>query len=692
MAISIPANATTTLRFYSTDSNGNAESLKTKTYNIDTIVPTVTAFTVPETSNSLIVPINAFTATDDNTGVAAYLITESDLTPAVDAAGWSGAAQTTYVFVTEGIKNLFAWAKDAVGNISDSLTGTVTVDTTPPIISFTDNVAAGPLQSDTITADWGDATIRKWDYDADGTCSETAGDYSKTNLNALTQNTETNNAQFICLYGEDSAGNITALVSANDINIDITPPVITITNPNSSSAQTKTITAGATESAIKSYAVNTSGVNTCNGTLAFTAYDSLIFTSEADNGKKVCYKAEDSAGNIAYLLSNAIAGIDTVSPNATIDTHPDALTNSTAAAFTFSASETADLQCKMDSDVYGSCLTPKNYTGLIEGNHTFYVKAIDTAGNVDATPASFAFTVDITAPILSDLAPDNQTFSVTTTSKTLTLDTTETATCKYATTSGTAYAAMTDFDSTDSASHSTFISGLSSGTTYTYYLKCQDPAGNTSNESSLSFTIAPEVHRLSLSSVKVKLNRAINNFKDTFHLKKNRFKLQGEDTQLANGTVKLYIGGKLKDTIDVDASGVWKVALKFKDGAKKSLKLKFFDSYGTLIDTAKAKVKIDTEKPVFTLFPPEGKTVYLNYIRDENRALVFQATDNQKVDKYKIEFNGRIQVKKVNKSQTDEIQSFLVPKDTLLGIYLFTVTAYDKAGNTEKREAEVAVR
>ncbi|MFH0969318.1 MAG: hypothetical protein V1804_02320, partial [Patescibacteria group bacterium] len=100
----------------------------------------------------------------------------------------------------------------------------------------------------------------------------------------------------------------------------------------------------------------------------------------------------------------------------------------------------------------------------------------------------------------------------------------------------------------------------------------------------------------------------------------------------------------------------------------------------------------DTEDPTFITFPPDNKVIYLNYQREENRTLIFQAKDNQKIDKYKIEFNGRTQTKNVNKSSQDEPQSYLVPKDTPKGTYPFKATAYDEAGNKVSQEVSVNVR
>jgi hypothetical protein len=50
-------------------------------------------------------------------------------------------------------------------------------------------------------------------------------------------------------------------------------------------------------------------------------------------------------------------------------------------------------------------VSPKSYSGLTDGSHTFSVKATDNAGNEDATPASFTWLVDTVAPVTTNDAP-----------------------------------------------------------------------------------------------------------------------------------------------------------------------------------------------------------------------------------------------------------------------------------------------
>src|SRR5919107_3771462 len=90
---------------------------------------------------------------------------------------------------------------------------------------------------------------------------------------------------------------------------------------------------------------------------------------------------------------------DTTPPETTIASGPSGTISSGDASFTFSSSEpSSTFECRLDGAAYSACTSPKSYTNLSNGSHTFDVRATDRAGNVDATPASRTFTVDVAPP------------------------------------------------------------------------------------------------------------------------------------------------------------------------------------------------------------------------------------------------------------------------------------------------------
>jgi hypothetical protein len=102
---------------------GNASS---KPSVSDTTVPQITAFNMPATSTSLTVPINKFTATD-NVKVTGYLVKTSSAKPLATATKWRATKPTSFKFAKAGTKTLYAWVKDAAGNISARRKDTVTI-------------------------------------------------------------------------------------------------------------------------------------------------------------------------------------------------------------------------------------------------------------------------------------------------------------------------------------------------------------------------------------------------------------------------------------------------------------------------------------------------------------------------------------------------------------------------------------
>jgi len=133
--------------------------------------------------------------------------------------------------------------------------------------------------------------------------------------------------------------------------------------------------------------------------------------------------------------------------------------------------------------------------GLTNGTaYSYYVKCQDTAGNADTTDYTIAFSVaagDTTPPILSNGQPSGA-LAAGTTQATLSVTTSENATCRYATTPGVAFASMPDiFTTTGATTHSSALGGLTNGTAYNYYVKCQDTAGNAdTTDYTIAFSVA----------------------------------------------------------------------------------------------------------------------------------------------------------------------------------------------------------
>jgi hypothetical protein len=83
----------------------------------DTTPPMITVFDVPAIIYSLRVPITGLEATDD-VGVTGYMVKKNPLKPSATDAGWRSSPPASVTIPDAGPKTLYAWAKDAAGNIS----------------------------------------------------------------------------------------------------------------------------------------------------------------------------------------------------------------------------------------------------------------------------------------------------------------------------------------------------------------------------------------------------------------------------------------------------------------------------------------------------------------------------------------------------------------------------------------------
>ena len=113
------------------------------------------------------------------------------------------------------------------------------------------------------------------------------------------------------------------------------------------------------------------------------------------------------------------------------------------------------------------------------------VKILSFAGG------SIVATGDTVPPVLSNGQPSG-TLPAGTTQASLSLSTSEAADCRYSTTSGVSYSAMTGtFTTTGGTAHTTVVTGLANGGSYTFFVRCQDAANNANpGDFPVSFAVA----------------------------------------------------------------------------------------------------------------------------------------------------------------------------------------------------------
>ena len=112
-------------------------------------------------------------------------------------------------------------------------------------------------------------------------------------------------------------------------------------------------------------------------------------------------RARDRAGNIDSSPAIHAWSVDTSTPDTTIIAGPIGATADASATFSFlspDAGPGATFECSLDGRAFDACGSPATYGNLAMGVHTFAVRVRDSGGNLDPTPATRTWTVDLTPP------------------------------------------------------------------------------------------------------------------------------------------------------------------------------------------------------------------------------------------------------------------------------------------------------
>ncbi len=193
------------------------------------------------------------------------------------------------------------------------------------------------------------------------------------------------------------------------------------------------------------------------------------YSGVADGAHTFQARAVDPAGNVDATPASYSWTIDATPPNTTIGpSYPVALTIATGATFDFSSNESpSTFKCALDAGAYASCSTPRTYSGLADGAHTFYVRATDAAANTDPSPASYTWTIDTTPPATT-IGPTMPVANTQSSSATFDLGSNEPGSTFECRLDGALFAACTT-----PASYAALGDG-----THTFDVRATDPAGN----------------------------------------------------------------------------------------------------------------------------------------------------------------------------------------------------------------------
>jgi M6 family metalloprotease-like protein len=99
------------------------------------------------------------------------------------------------------------------------------------------------------------------------------------------------------------------------------------------------------------------------------------------------------------VMSADFSMYDLTPPVTTLRSFPGVISSNAAAGFIFTANESSSFACRLDDGDFIPCVSPALYSGLVDGSHTFTVRATDTAGNMETAPPAYSWIIDTTAPI-----------------------------------------------------------------------------------------------------------------------------------------------------------------------------------------------------------------------------------------------------------------------------------------------------
>jgi len=389
------------------DGAGNATtSTATNTLNVADVVPPVTSMsTNPSYTSGWFKTSPSITLTRNEPGTTYYQWDSTSTT------GWQ--TYTGSITAQEGQHTLYYYSADTFNNTEANKSQTFKVDLTPPsafdISSPTDGSSTDNKSLPTFTwvasSDSGSG-VAKYQLYIDNTVKQSNISPSQTSYTLTSSLAAGTHTWYI--QAMDAAGNVTNSTSTFSLNVqDIIAPVTTIsTNPsytNGSNGWFKTapvVTLTRNEVGTTSYQLDLSGLVTYTGSFAIPegqhtlTYSSVDTSNNTETNKTQSFKI-DAVAPSAFDISSPADGSST--DNASLPTF-------TWAASSDSGSGMAKYQFYVDGVLSRDSISPSSTsytvsTPLTPGSHTWYIQAVDSAGNTTKSTSTFTINVaDVVPP------------------------------------------------------------------------------------------------------------------------------------------------------------------------------------------------------------------------------------------------------------------------------------------------------
>ena len=404
-SFNISSDGTTYIRYASNNSTGAWGSLGSATVKIDSIFPAISISNDASGSWTRDDTISVGVG-DNGSGIANtrwVARADSSCGAGQDSEIDSGTSGTSLEAADDSAyqgKYICFRATDSAGNRNYTVSSQINyLDTTSPTVSagldtdtnaqFTSSASANDSGSGVASCSWSASS-------GHGTVAFGSPNSPQTSISAAADGTYT-----ITLTAVDKAGN---MATGSFILVwDTAPPAITIGNPGNSTAQSKKVSAYSPDGVL-SIAVTTGSV--CDSSLSFNQSPMMTFSSESGNGKKVCFRSIDGAGNTAYALSEPVSGIVVARPTITLKGSSLVLIEA-GSSYTDGGATALD---NYDGDITSKIKTSNSVNASKIGQYTVTYDVTDSSGAAAEQVSRKVIVADTTKPVISLIG--NATVSV----------------------------------------------------------------------------------------------------------------------------------------------------------------------------------------------------------------------------------------------------------------------------------------